>query len=184
MPCASVSEKPTRVSAESLNGGFRSVSRPASSTDDVEHLVPLLLHQLLRTGLEIEAQERLRVRRADVEVPVVRVDGDPVEVRDLALRAEALLQLLELERHVGNRSVQLAGNEVAVAVRAEDLGELLAPSRDELEHQEERDDTGVRLAELAEVVVARYLAAENGRLLAHPVLDEGVADAVDERRAT
>src|SRR5215217_947817 len=30
MPCASVSEKPTRVKAANLNGGFRSVRRPAS----------------------------------------------------------------------------------------------------------------------------------------------------------
>src|ERR671931_541138 len=31
MPCASVSENPTRVSAEYLNGGLRSVTRPSSS---------------------------------------------------------------------------------------------------------------------------------------------------------
>src|SRR5437763_13243988 len=31
MPCASVSEKPTRVSAEYLNGGFAPVARPSSS---------------------------------------------------------------------------------------------------------------------------------------------------------
>ena len=37
-------------------------------------------------------------------------------MRDLALGAEALLQLLELERHVGDRRVQLAGDEVAPAV--------------------------------------------------------------------
>src|SRR6266516_5002563 len=34
MPCASVSEKPTRVSAEYLNGGLRSVTRPSSSVID------------------------------------------------------------------------------------------------------------------------------------------------------
>src|SRR6266571_6072960 len=31
MPCASVSEKPTRVKAEYLKGGLRSVTRPSSS---------------------------------------------------------------------------------------------------------------------------------------------------------
>src|SRR5262249_30236102 len=31
MPCASVSEKPTRVSAEYLNGGLRVETRPSSS---------------------------------------------------------------------------------------------------------------------------------------------------------
>src|SRR5207248_11802631 len=34
--------------------------------------------------------------------------------------------------------------------------------------------------ELANVVVARDLAAEGGSFLAHPVLDEGVSDAVDQ----
>src|SRR5919197_6102903 len=34
MPCASVSENPTRVSAEYLNGGLRSVTRPSSSVID------------------------------------------------------------------------------------------------------------------------------------------------------
>src|SRR5215217_6114762 len=32
MPCASVSEKPTRVSAEYLKGGLRAVRRPSSSS--------------------------------------------------------------------------------------------------------------------------------------------------------
>src|SRR5581483_12054795 len=43
---------------------------------------------------------------------------------------------------------------------------------------------GVGLREVAEVVVRRYLACEDGVLLAHPLLDEGVAYAVDERHAS
>src|SRR5207248_8449153 len=39
------------------------------------------------------------------------------------------------------------------------------------------------LAEVAEVVVTRDLAAEGRVLLAHAVLDEGMADPVDERHA-
>ena len=46
----------------------------------VEHLVALPLHLLLRARLEVEAQQRLGVRGAHVEVPVVVVDRDPVEV--------------------------------------------------------------------------------------------------------
>ena len=43
-------------------------------------------------------------------------------------------------------------------------------------------DARVGLREVAEVVVRRDLAAEDRVLLAHAVLDERVADAVDERR--
>src|SRR5581483_3729286 len=56
--------------------------------DHAEDLVALPLHQPLRARLEVEAQERLRVRRAHVEVPAVRLDGEPVEVRDLPFGAE------------------------------------------------------------------------------------------------
>src|SRR5687768_9967040 len=52
-----------------------------SATDDGEHLVAPALHVLARDdGLEVEAQQRLGVRLAHVEVPVVVVDRDAVEV--------------------------------------------------------------------------------------------------------
>src|SRR5207302_5586983 len=75
------------------------------------------------------------------------------------------------------------GDEVASAEWREDLRELLAPPGDELEHEEERNDAGVGLAEVAEVVVAGHLAGEDGVIGAHARLDEGVPDAVDERNA-
>ena len=62
----------------------------------------------------------------DVEVPVLALHGDAVEVGDLTLAAEALLELLQLDGHVVDRRVDLAGDEVALAVGAEDLGERLA----------------------------------------------------------
>src|SRR4051812_13957723 len=98
---------------------------------------------------------------------------------DLALAAEALLELTQRRLDIGDRRVQLAGQEVPAAVVSEDLGQLAALLRDELEHQQERHDTGVGLREVAEVVVAGNLAAERGALFSHPVLDERVADAVD-----
>ena len=108
----------------------------------------------------------------------------PSRWRDRALRAEALLQLLELQRHVVDRRVDLAGDEVALAVRGEDLGEPPAALRDQLEHEQERDDARVGLREVAEVVVRRTPRPPNDRvLLAHAVLDERVPDAVDERHA-
>src|SRR6266516_2667068 len=153
-------------------------------SDQVEYLVALAFHQLLRARLEVQAQQRLGVRRADVEVPVVRVDRDAVEVRDLALGRVPLLQFLQLDRNVGDGRVQLTREEVARAVRLEDLRQLAALLRDELEHEQERYDAGVRLRELSEVVVTRDLAAECRVVLAHAVLDEGVPDAVDERHAS
>ena len=92
---------------------------------------------------------------------VVEVDGDAVEVRDPpARRCVALLDLLQLQRHVGDRRVDLAGEEVLVAERRQQLGQLRLRSRDELEHDEERNDARVGLGEVAEVVVRRDLAGE------------------------
>ena len=54
---------------------------------------------------------------------------------------------------------------------------------DPLEHQQGRDHAVVGEPVLAEVEVAGDLAAEDRVLVAHALLDEGVADAVDERRA-
>ena len=112
-----------------------------------------------------------------------RVDREAVEVRDRALRPEALLQLCSFAGTSATGRVQLAGDEVALAEGAQELRELRAALRDQLEHQQERDDAGVGLREVAEVVVARDLAGERGVVLAHPLLDERVADAVDERHA-
>ena len=101
-----------------------------------------------------------------------------------ALRRVALLQLLELERDVGDRCVDLAGEEEALAVRTQELGELRLAPREELEHDEEGHDARVRLGEVAEVVVRGDLAREDRVLGAHPLLDERVSDAVHERSAT
>ena len=83
------------------------------------------------------------------------VDRDAVEMRDLALGGVALLQLLQLQRDVRDRRVQLAGDEVPRPERREDLRELAALLEIELEHQQERDDARVGLREVAEVVVRR-----------------------------
>ena len=107
-----------------------SSSSTSGAGDDGEGLVPLALHERGVEGLEVEAEERLGVRGTYVQVPVVGGDRDAVEVRDLALAGEVLLQPLECERDIGDGSVDLAGNEVAVAQRAEELGEALpAPAR-------------------------------------------------------
>src|SRR5262245_3713502 len=53
-----------------------------SGSNQVEHLVAPVLHRALVERLEVEPEQRLGVRRADIEVPVVEVDRDPVEMRD------------------------------------------------------------------------------------------------------
>ena len=97
-------------------------------------------------------------------------------------RGVSLLELLQLERDVGDRRVDLAGQEVPLAVRREELRERAIGPREELDHHEERHDPRVGLREVAEVVVRGDLAAEQRILLAHPVLDERVSDAVDQRQ--
>src|SRR5215475_8927186 len=159
----------------------RSRARARSSrTDRRQDLVPLALHQLGRPRLEVQPQQRLGVRRPDVHVPLARVNRDAVQVADLALAAELLLELAELAVDVRDRGVELTGQEVMTPVGGEDLRELGPPLRDELEHEQERHDARVGLRKLPEVVVARDLTAEGRTFLAHPVLDERMADAVDE----
>ena len=100
-------------------------------------------------------------------MPVVPVDRDAVQVRDRPLGRVALLEPPEDLGHVPDRRVQLAGDEVALAEGAEDLRQLPSLLRDLLEHEQERNDAGVGLGEVAEVVVARDLAGEGRVLLAH-----------------
>ena len=96
----------------------------------------------------------------------------------------ALLQLLELERDVGDRRVDLAGEEEALAdTGAGARRASRRPGRASSSIDEERDDAGVRLREVPEVVVRRDLAPEHGVLRAHALLDERVPDAVHERDA-
>src|SRR5829696_3821396 len=62
MPCASVSEKPTRVSAEYLKGGLRAVGRPSSSS--------IRLHRKPR-------QRREPTVAVPIEAPVAVASGEP-----------------------------------------------------------------------------------------------------------
>ena len=73
-----------RGDAQAVDARFAAARARASSgvTDQREDLVALALHVLARDQrFEVEPQERLGVRRANVEVPVRVVDGDAVEPR-------------------------------------------------------------------------------------------------------
>src|SRR5499427_10271246 len=73
----------------------------ALAADQRQHLVALSLHQRRRRRLEIEAQQRLGVRRPHVEVPVVVRDRQAVELVLTAV-GEFRRDLIELVRHVGH----------------------------------------------------------------------------------
>src|SRR5262249_19660972 len=147
---ARTSSSASRTRSSSSSRGRRSPSgasrRPfGSAADNVQHLGPLALHQLVGARLEVEPQKRFGVRRTDVEVPVLGVDGNAVELRDRALVSEARPQLRELRLHVRNGRVQLAGDEVALAQGTQDLGQRLPLPRDCLEHEQYRAPARVRL---------------------------------------
>src|SRR3954447_6309261 len=117
-------------------GGAMNLSWRCSATDDAQHLIAPARHVLLGDErLERQAQQRLGVRGAHVEVPVLVVDRDAVDVRDLAV-AVALLELAHLRRAVGDLGVDLAGDEVGRAVRLEQLAELLLLVGELLEDQQ------------------------------------------------
>ena len=132
--------------------------------------------------LEAQAQQRLGVRRAHVEVPVVVVDRDAVELRLSSRVGVALLDLGHLGLRVGDLGVDLAGDEVlSSGSGASSSDSFCALLREQLEDQQRRDRAGVGVVEVGEVVVAGDLAAEDAALVAHARLEERVADAVDVR---
>ena len=100
------------------------------------------------------------------------------------VRGVALLQLLELQRDVGDGSVDLAGEEEALAEGREELRERVPSPRQQVDHEQEGDDARIGLREVAEVVVRRDLAAESRAFLPHALLDERVSHAIDERDAS
>src|SRR3954453_23496205 len=183
-PSRTGADSPWRTSSSvAAPGGAVNFSWRCSATDDAEHLIAPALHVLGGDErLERQAQQRLGVRRAHVEVPVLVVDRHAVDVRDLAV-AVALLELAHLALGVGDLGVDLARDEVLRAVALQQLAQLLALDRQLLEDQQRRDGARVGVVEVVEVVVARDLAAEDRALVTHAGLEESVADAVGVRRA-
>src|SRR3954467_11232357 len=107
-------------------GGAMNLSWRCSATDDAQHLIAPARHVLLGDErLERQAQQRLGVRGAHVEVPVLVVDRDAVDVGDLAVRV-ALLDLAHLRAGVGDLGVDLARDEVLRAERRQQLAHALA----------------------------------------------------------
>ena len=98
--------------------------RMSRSTSSVRASISSLVERL-----QVEAQQRLGVRRPHVEVPVVVVDGDAVEPAHLAVGV-ALRDLLHLGVLVGHLGVDLAGDEVPLAVGLRAARDIVFPRID------------------------------------------------------
>src|SRR6185436_1309881 len=75
-----------------------------SASDEGQDLVAVPLHLRRGVGFEVEAEQRLGVAGADVEVPVVVVHRDPVEPLDARVLV-ALLDALQGSRRVADLGV-------------------------------------------------------------------------------
>src|SRR3954469_22039377 len=122
LPSSNACDSPWRTSRIRVApGGAANLNWRYSATNQRQDLVPALLHVLNGDErLQAQPQQRLGVRRAHVEVPVVVVDRDAVEMRDPGV-AVALLDLGHLRRRVLHLGVDLAGDEVLRAVVTDEL---------------------------------------------------------------
>src|SRR5262245_31721434 len=142
MPCASVSEKPTRVSDEYLNGGLRSVARPSSSSTK----------EMLSAGAR---RERRKCAAARAGLPAIADDAE-----DGPAREDDERQAEHTDGHEQPVPAELAGAPVVrVALRARrevphraHLGVLCAERR-ERRHGHERIDEPAPATDGAQVDV-------------------------------
>ena len=133
-------------------------------------------------GLDVEAQQRLGVRRAHVEPGSARQgDRQPVEFvgRDSA-PGERGTDRGDAAGLVVDGRVDLTRRAVPGELRGE-LGERPRLSAEFGEHVQGREQAGVGEPEVAEVVVRRVLATEDRIDARHLALDVGVADAGADR---
>src|SRR5215471_6693372 len=107
MPCASVSEKPTRVSEEYLKGGLRSVSRPSSSALTSASSNPAARSRRVVLDGALSAAAARERRQALPARPVA--EGAPGE-----LHAEPEKQ----EREHGGRNDRVVDRDQRLAARA------------------------------------------------------------------
>ena len=114
---------------------------------------------------------------AEVEPPAIAGDGQPVELvaGDAGPAGELRADPLGRRGLVRHLAVDLAGGHVpAVTSQDRRTGGVLLAERGQ--HVQRREHPRVGEPEVAEVEVARVLAAEHGAGLGHPRLDERVPD--------
>src|SRR6266487_3097701 len=150
------------------------------------YLIALRRHHPWRRGFQVQPQQRFRIRRPHVEMPVGILDRHSVEgvLASVAVLRRDLIELGRHQVHAGQLRVDLPGNEILARERLQEFVEALLLLRHQLQDQQRRNETVVGVEVVAEIVVPRDLAAEDGVGLAHPALEERVADAVHVRSAT
>ena len=157
----------------------RRVEVHAVAPDQGEDVVADAGHGGLVGALDVEAQQRLGVGRADVEPPVVGGDGEPVEVVERRRRRVAAYAASTARRAPAAWSAtsELISplSDVALVV-GEQLGERPVGLGEGGERVQRGEHPGVGPPEVAEVEVPAVLAAEDRVGLGHRRLDEGVAD--------
>src|SRR4051794_1832119 len=158
------------------SGQARISSSSASSAisglllDQGQYFRRVLVARLPSGGLEVQPQQRLGVRRAQVEPPVGEVHRQPVETV-LVGAGVGGGYLLDDGLGVADLAVDLAGIGVALE-RPAQLRQRLRRLRHELEDDQGGDQARVGPVVVAEVVVPRVLAAEDGAGVGHDGLDE------------
>src|SRR5262245_21022236 len=158
-----------------------SVGRRSGAPHEAQDAVALAGEGALVRGLDVEAQERLGVRRPQVEPPVREGDGQPVEL----VRAAGRIRGPHRGQgggNVGHARIQLAALVVLEEGRPE-LGERPAAALERAQEQQEsrRAVVGDVAGREVKVVVAGELTAEARAGLAQRRLHERVPDAPTRR---
>ena len=141
-----------------------------------EHLFRFRLHQRrIAAAFDIEADERLGVRGAQVHAPAVELERQAVGEIDrqrlgLVLRADRR----DRARTVGHAAIDLAARREQAHPFADQFRERLAALAHHLQHDQPGDHAAVAVGEVAEIVVGAHFAAVDAIDLAHHLLDEGV----------
>ena len=118
------------ASADGLaSDGVRPVARRISADDPAPRRACASISSS-RARLEVQPQQRLGVRRADVQVPVVASTESPSRCETGPPAPKRSFSSWSFSGDVGDRRVDLAGEEVARAQRREDLAQLLPALRD------------------------------------------------------
>ena len=113
-------------------------------------------------GLEVESQQRLGVRRAQVEPPRAAVDGEPVEAVLVEYVENSSLTSSMTAADVVDVGVDLAARRVALERLAQHRQVALDAADSSSMHEHRRDEPAVGAVVAGEVVVRRVLAAEDG----------------------
>src|SRR5689334_8977182 len=151
---------------------------PNSRANEADYLVAFLRHHLRRPGLQVEPQQRFRIGRPDIEMPVRVLDRDPVQLvlMPVGVAGRDLAELGRDHLHALKLGVDLARDEVLTPQRLEQLVQAEALLRHQLQNQQRRNEAVVGVEVLAEVIVPRDLAAENRVGFAHPAFEKRMTD--------